>query len=237
MSRVVVVPQPPLLVPRLTVRASPEVAELRDACRRAVALLAEVSGEWLALGTDSEITGELPPTTRGTFAGFGVDVPVSFGPAAASCPEETLPLPALVGGWLREQAGANGMRMWLLDEAGTAERAREVGSELAEAADTDRTALLVLADGPREFGAYGREGDPARATALLRAGLSGPDPHSLEQLGEPVATRSGVRGGAALRALAGLLASDGGRWEAELLYSAAPFGVGYHVAVWSRSGR
>jgi hypothetical protein len=44
-----------------------------------------------------------------------------------------------------------------------------------------------------------------------------------------------VEGRPALQGMAGAAESEGGVWSAELLHSGTPFGVTYHVAVWSRS--
>lgn len=217
-------------------RSGPETEELRAACLHAVSALAEVSADWLAIGTDRRVNGELPPTSTGSFVGFGVDVAVSLREGAIRGDgADELPLPALVAGWLRERAGAAGVRMRLLDEDASPGAARRVGTGLADLAGGEPTGLLVLADGPRRFGDYEREGDPDRAAELLRGGLAVPGSGELDELDVESAERSGVVGRAALQALSGLVGSDDAAWRGELLHSATPFGVGYHVAVWTRA--
>lgn len=230
------VPQPPLLVPELTVRSRPETEELRAACLRAVSALAEVSGDWLAIGTDRRVSGELSPESTGTFAGFGVDVAVSLRAGASrGCGDDELPLAALVAGWLRGVAGADSVRMRLLDEEASPAVAGQVGAGLSNSAGGEPAGLLVLADGPRRFGDYEREGDPEGVAELIRDGLAVPGSGKLDALDAGSAERSGVVGRAALWSLAGLVESDDAAWSGELLHSATPFGVGYHVAVWTRA--
>ncbi|WP_092520186.1 hypothetical protein [Actinopolyspora saharensis] len=235
-SRVAVLPQPPLLVPELTVRSRPEAAELRAACLRAASALTEVSADWLALGTDRRVSGELSPRSAGSFAGFGVDVAVSLQDGAGrGGADEELPLPALIAGWLRERAGAAGVRMRLLDEDTSPAAARQVGVGLSNRSGDEPSGLLVLADGPRRFGEHEREGTPESAAELLRDGLAVPGSGKLDELDVDSARRSGVVGRAALQALSGLVGADDAAWRGELIHSAAPFGVGYHVAVWTRA--
>ncbi|WP_245560489.1 hypothetical protein [Actinopolyspora halophila] len=217
-------------------RSRPETEELRAACLQAVSALAEVSADWLAIGTDRRVNGELSPASTGSFAGFGVDVAVSLRDGASrDCGVDELPLSALVAGWLRERAGAGSVRMRLLDEETSPAVARRVGAGLSNPSWGEPTGLLVLADGPRRFGDYEREGDPDWATELLSGGLAVPGSGKLDELDADSAERSGVVGRAALQALSGVVGSDDVAWRGELLHSATPFGVGYHVAVWTRA--
>lgn len=70
-TRVAVVPYPPLLVPDLTVRAGAETEYLRNSCLRAVSSLTEIAAEWVAVGADRSGPAELAPETTGTFAEIG----------------------------------------------------------------------------------------------------------------------------------------------------------------------
>ncbi|QUH01283.1 hypothetical protein HUO13_11120 [Saccharopolyspora erythraea] len=234
-TRVAVVPYPPLLIPELTVRSGAETGQLRGACLRAVSSLTEVAAEWVAVGVDRFGPAVLGPATTGSFSSFGVDVPVSLsaGRPAACGADPLLPLPALVTGWLRAQAGAAQATAHLLAPDLEAERCREYGRELA--AGPEPVGLLVLADGTNCRTERSPNPPDERAEPvdeLLRTALAEADAGRLLELDATVAAQVGVEGRAALHALAG--AAEGGRWRGKLLYSDVPFGVTYHVAVWSR---
>ncbi|MFD4250967.1 class III extradiol dioxygenase subunit B-like domain-containing protein [Amycolatopsis thermoflava] len=221
----VVVPQPPLLVPALSPGSNAELEALRAACRAAVGRLAAVTREWVAVAAgDHERVIE--PDTSGSFRGYGADVPVSLSAAPASPAE--LPLPALVAGWLREQAGADSVRVHLVD--GDPAECERLGKLLANG---DRTGLLVLGDGSNRHGPKSPGSEDERAPAFDEAvarALATADTAALRALDPGLAAELGAGGRAPWQVLAGA----GDDWRAELLYSAAPFGVGYHVAVWER---
>ncbi|WP_433872041.1 hypothetical protein [Saccharopolyspora sp. CA-218241] len=178
----------------------------------------------------------LPPASAGTFAGYGVDVRVSLGEPAAPDPE--LPLPGLIAGWLRERAGASSVAAHLLEPAAPADRCARWGADLDRSTGSAPTGLLVLADGtdcrdersPRPVDDRAAPLDERIGTALAEA-----DAAALRDL-DPALAELGVRGRAALQTMPGVVAASGARWHAEPLHSAAPFGIGYHVAVWSRLG-
>ncbi|HET6501331.1 MAG TPA: class III extradiol dioxygenase subunit B-like domain-containing protein [Amycolatopsis sp.] len=229
-SHVAVVPHPPLLVPELSPGSA---GPLRAACRAAVSRLGD---RWLAVGASDEDTF-IEPESAGSFRGYGVDVSVRLSSdrvpvrSGAGGPPPELPLPALVAGWLREQAGAASVRVRLLaadTEPGECER---VGKEIAE---SDETGLLILGDGSHRHGprSPGSEDDraPGFDEGVARA-LETADVAALLALDSRLADELGAGGRVPWQVLAGL----GSGWRAELLYSAAPFGVGYHVAVWERA--
>jgi hypothetical protein len=242
-----VVPQPPLLVAELTGAAAAETAELRAACRDVARRLAAAGGHWIAVGA-APVPSRHAPATRGTFAGFGVDVRVALagpttpdgrreatGPrAAAHRPDPELPLPVLVAGWLRAQAGpaADHVRIdaHVLAAGTDPATARRAGEELA-AADGD-AALLVLGDGaathtaraPGAFDDRAAEYDRAVAAALAAgdaAALAALDP----ALDAPLL----VAGRVPWQVLAGAVPHPS---ASRLVYSASPYGVAYHVALW-----
>ncbi|CRZ14905.1 putative alanine rich protein [Mycolicibacterium neworleansense] len=99
LSAIAIVPATPVLVPELVGAAAAEVAGLREAVITAAGSLPP---RWLAVGVGprDEVYG---PDCAGTFAGYGVDVPVALGPAGVGEPVE-LPLCVLVTGWIRGQA-------------------------------------------------------------------------------------------------------------------------------------
>lgn len=235
-TRIAVVPYPPLLVPELTVRTGPETGQLRSACLRAVSSLTDTAREWVVVAADRYGPRVLGPDTVGTFAGYGVDVAVSLGAAAHSTPDPQLPLPALVTGWLREQAGAERATVHVLGTGTAPNQCRELGASLAPG--DDPTGLLVLADGTNCRDARSPYPPDDRAEGVdeqIRAALADADPARLLELDPDLCAQTGVEGRAALQALAGA-AQAAGRWDGELLYSATPFGVTYHVAIWARPG-
>ena len=220
-SRVAVVPHPPLLVPELSPGSA---GPLREACLAAVSRLGD---RWLAVGGhDEDLTIE--PQSAGSFGGYGVDVPVSL--SRDRIGPSDLPLPALVAGWLRERAGAASVRVRLIERRTEPADCARLGKQLA---DADETGLLVLADGSNRHGPRAPGSEDGRAPGFDRAvaeALANADAEALLALDPRLAEDLGAGGRAPWQALAGL----GPGWRAELLYSAAPFGVGYHVAVWER---
>lgn len=149
-----------------------------------------------------------------------------------------LPLPALVAGWLRTQAGAAQVRVRLVEPNLPTADCRRVGAALAhDLAGPDPVGLLVLGDGSN------RHTDRAPAAPDDRAGpfddgvhaaLAAADPDALLALDADLAAELNAVGRAAWQVLAGAVLATGGRWTAESLYSDHPFGVAYHVAVWNR---
>ena len=235
-----VVPHPPLLVPELAGAAARETAELRTACRDVAARLAAAGEHWIAVGAapGAAPATHHPPGTCGTFAGFGADVRVALaGPATPHAarraePDRELPLPVLVAGWLRGQAGAAGdavrIDAHVLPTGTPPAQARRVGEELAGRGGV----LLVLGDGaathtPRAPGAFDERAagfDRAVADALAAgdaAVLAGLDPGLSDALL--------VGGRVPWQVLAGAVPRPS---AARLLHSSAPYGVAYHVAVW-----
>ena len=92
---------------------------------------------------------------------------------------------------------------------------------------------LVVGDGTakRTLKAPGHLDERAAGfDAALVEALAAGDPAALEALDPDLAEQLWVQGMPALRSLAGL----GGRWQAEVTYADAPYGVGYAVAVWRR---
>lgn len=236
LTRIAVVPYPPLLVPELTVRAGPETEQLRGACLRAVSSLTDSARTWVALGVDRYGPRRITPDAVGTFSGYGVDVTVSLGGGEGiSRPDPLLPLPALVAGWLRARAGAEAVTVDLLATEETRQESRDHGAR--RALSETSVGLLVLTDGARAGGGSARSArdDAAQVDERIRRALEAADTGSLLDLPPDRCARAGLRGRAALQALAGAAETEGKVWTGRLLYSEAPYGVGYHVAVWSRT--
>ncbi|MER7116896.1 hypothetical protein ABT332_20650 [Saccharomonospora azurea] len=227
----VVVPSPPLLVPALVPGAVERSAAVRDATLTAVRALAQVSRRWVAVGVASG-RHTVHPSTRGSFRGFGVDVPVALSGTADGA-ETTLPLPALLAGWLRDQAGAESVRVELVSAHADVADCVALGERLAGA---DEAALLVLGDGSTRHPTAPPGWPDPRAEAFdatVGAALAEADAEALLAIDPALAADLQAEGRPAWQVLAGLARSSGD-WGGELLYSDAPFGVAYHVATWDR---
>ncbi|CAL9589641.1 hypothetical protein SUDANB95_05169 [Actinosynnema sp. ALI-1.44] len=225
-SRVAVVPHPPLLVPELVGGAVAETQAVRAACLAAARDLAAHDLDWTAVAADP--TGpRVLENVAGSFLGFGVDVPVSLS-AEPSSVEPAMPLPALVAGWLREHAGARSVRVHLVPPDLPTADCVALGAELGASGNR---ALLVLGDGSHRHGeqAVGRPDDRAGPfDDDVREALVHADAEALKALDPGVADELGAAGRAAWQVLAGVP----GPWRCTRSEFSAPFGVGYHVAVW-----
>lgn len=234
-ARAVVLPHPPLLVPELVPGSVESTAAVRSACLTAAGELATVADRWFAIAA-----GPYPRTVaadaRGSFAGYGVDVAVSLSHAADSAEPAALPLPALIAGWLREQAGAASVRVSLLSADADAPELADAATGLAELDRAEEpVGLLVLGDGSNRHGARAPGGLDERAPDFddaVAAALGTADVAALLELDPALSRELGAGGWAPWQVLAAFAGT--GRWSARMLYSGAPFGVGYHVAVWER---
>jgi hypothetical protein len=267
---VALVPHPPLLVPELVGCAVAETAQLRGACESAAGRLAAGASRWIAIAADEAGPARVPPSATGTFAGYGVDVPVTLAPDRrpnAGCPRAPatvlaptlaptlapafaptvaptlaprfvpprMPLPMLVAGWLRGRVGGRATVAGELlapstPAADCAARGRELVDGLSEP-----VGLLVLGDGASRHAAPGAGRVDERAAPFdeaVRHALAAADIATLLGMDQRLAEELGVTGRPAWQVLAGAVDRTAARWRAELLYSAAPYGVGYHVAVW-----
>ena len=234
-SAVAFCPQAPVLVPVLAPGTDAELAELRAACRLAIRRLAAPDRHLVVLGAGSGGRDVFHgPDARGSFAGLGLDLEVSWGSDGPGPTE--LPPSLTVGAWLvRDALGAN---------SGAVGMAIDGVPHLEERWDDrfgDDVALLVLGDGTgrRTVKAPGYLDERAAdydetVAAALRSG----DPDALVALdavlgaellaaGVPVWRRAGEVLGDALRR------DPGPGWRGELLHESDPFGVGYLVALWT----
>lgn len=224
-SRLVVVPHPPLLVPELVSGAVADTEPVRSACLAAARELASHSPDWIAVGVDPS-GPRLVEDVTGTFRGFGADVRVSLSPDATPTPDPDLPLPVLVAAWLRHQTGARSVRVHLVPPDLPTADCVALGAQL-----TGSPALLVLGDGSHRHGehAVGRPDDRAEPfDEDVRKALATADTTALRALDPTLAAELGARGRAAWQVAAGVP----NPWRCTRSTFLAPFGVGYHVAVW-----
>ena len=229
------VPSPPLLVPELNGLAASETEDLRKAVLEVGRSLSGAA-EWIVVGAEP-VERTVPSTACGTFLGFGVDVPVRLGPDAAGEPDPELPLTALVAGWIRDRT-APGTRVTTHVVAADADGSHcaNLGRDLRAGLDGDDRpqALLVVADGaatltPKAPGAYDPRSEEVEAA--LAAALATGDPDAVAALDPALCSEIGLAGRAAWQVLAAAF-TDRPR-SATVTYSAAPYGVGYHVGIWT----
>jgi hypothetical protein len=233
---VAVVPHPPILVPEVAAGAAGETAPLRNACLVAARALAQRCPRWVAVAAvdPAAVMGAV-----GSFAGYGADVQVALDPQVLPAERVELPLPLLVAAWLRDQVGAAHVTVAVspVSPVSSTAQCRRMGTELAQRLRREGgpVGLLVLGDGAathtlRAPGYLDRraEGlDAAVATALAAA-----NPSALLDLDATLASELLVAGREAWQVAAAAAEVLAPAWRGELLYSAAPYGVAYHVAVW-----
>ncbi|MEI6251712.1 MAG: hypothetical protein WCP30_02800 [Mycobacteriaceae bacterium] len=229
LAAIALTPSAPVLVPELAGAAAGEVADFSAAARAAAATLPQ---RWVAIGV-GPADQVFEPDTRGTFAGYGVDLPVALS-AQASPRISALPLCALLAGWLRGQANPQAVlqvRVYPGDLDADAALAR--GRQLRAAIDaaSDPVGVLVVADGAHTLTQSAPGGyDPASEAvqAELDHALANGDAAALTQLAD------GIVGRVAYQVLAGLAPRPAAAVE---LARGAPYGVGYFVGTWDPGTR
>nr|WP_234901425.1 hypothetical protein [Mycolicibacterium fluoranthenivorans] len=227
MAAIAVIPSAPVLVPELAGAAAAELADMRTAVLAAASAL---PSRWIVVGTGRD-TGLIGPGDAGTFAGYGVDLPVRLSPDATG-PVTELPLCALIAGWVRGQVAAQAcaeVRVYRddLDTPAALTAGRELRVTIDQAGDD--IGVLVVADGVHTLTPWapgGYDPDSPAAQQALDDALAAGDTAALARLD------AGVLGRAAYQVLAGL----GTPSHAEELYRGAPYGVGYFVGVWTPAG-
>lgn len=225
LSAIAIVPAAPVLVPELMGAAADETAPLRDA---ALAAAAELPRRWVSIGSGGA-DAAFGPDRSGTFAGYGVDVPVALGPVTGITPDE-LPLSVLIAAWLRGQIHPEAtVDAHVYAATTTAGAAAGHGRRLRDEIDAtaEQVGVLVVADGantlaPAAPGGY--RPDSVAVQHALDDALASGDSAALTTLPASIAGR------VAHQVLAGL-AGPAPR-SARELYRGAPYGVGYFVGVW-----
>jgi hypothetical protein len=227
-----VCPHPPLLLPGVDPGEGDDGADLRAACLAAVSALLQAAPELLVLVGGSPQLGPFAPDAAGSLAPYGVDLRVGDGPGAA-----TLPLSLTVGRWLVDSAAPDVPSVFFgvaPDEASG--RCAGLGAGLADRAV--RVAFLVLGDGSARRSLKGPGYLDERAEpfdAMVERAMVGADADALLGLDAGLADELLVAGRAPWQVLAGAVRASGGTWQGQVTYAAAPFGVNYLVATWSRA--
>ncbi|WP_187687809.1 hypothetical protein [Nocardia wallacei] len=242
----VLIPSPPVLVPELcggrpvgdAGHVAAQVPRLRAEVLAAGRALAEFARRWTVVGTGAA-DAVVEPDAAGTFVGFGADVRVGLSEAALSgAADPELPLPALIGGWLRGEVARDAVaEARIVDARADPRYCAEAGAKLRrelDASPEDR-GVLVVADGAATLSTRApgyldprAEGVQERIDRALAAG----DRSALAALDDRLCAELDVSGRAAFQVLAGLFDVDDTAPCVESRYRAAPFGVGYQVSVW-----
>ncbi|MGV9860347.1 hypothetical protein ACWDTD_17085 [Gordonia sp. NPDC003425] len=255
LASVVFVPSAPLLVPELAGPAALDTVPVRTATLHAGDGLAAAASRWIAIGAADPSSvptfgssvptfGSSVPTfgssvpASGTFARFGVDVPVTLAarPRGDTDDGGRLPLSMLVAGWLRERSGARSVRPVIVDPDASPPACIALGERLArEVDDADEPiGVLVVADGatalsPTAPGGGRRETAVDLQQRIVDAIGTG-DVSALGDLSTVECRTEGAAGRAAWQVSAGLVGDRA--MDVRLLFADAPFGVGYVVASW-----
>lgn len=229
LAAIAVLPHPPLLVPELSGDGALETEALRVAVRDVAKALAAVAPQWIAVGADPGGRRTVAPGTRGTFAGYGRDVPVAL-PGSGSADEGAgLPLPLLIAGWAAAGTGVASVRGELIAPDAPTSDCLELGRTLA----AEDAGLLVLGDGSAMHTAKAPGGFDERAEAfdaVVATALDAPDPDALAGLDPVAGADLWAAGRAPWQVMAG--AATGQDWAAAHRHTSMPYGVAYHVALW-----
>ena len=224
LSRAVLCPSPPLLARDLTGRAD-VLPELRAACAAAVERLLAARTDLVAVIGPGDATATWNPASQPDLREY-----------ADSAPGGTpgLPLAVGLGAMLLDEAGYEGPReLHAIGAAATADECLALGATLADAAP--RVGLLVVGDGSarRSVSAPGHlderaEPFDARVEQAFRDG----DMAALAAVDPRLARELMASGRAVWQVLAGAAGASAQAAEpGEILYSGAPFGVSYLVAL------
>lgn len=215
-------PSPPLLIPAVAAGAAAELDDLRAACATVIGRLLDTAPDEIVVVGTGPGTGWFRPGATGGLAGYGVPVTATL-PGADPAGGPPLPLALTIGAWLLAGAGVPCSAVSVGPGADPAELAAGLG----------RAALLVVGDGSarRSEAAPGyvdprAAGFDAAVGTALRTGAAA----TLRDL-DPGLGADLLAAGVPAWRVAGHAAT--GPYEAELLYDAAPYGVGYFVAAWT----
>ena len=228
------VPGAPVLVPELSGPALSEVAPVRAAAFDVCGRLAEMCSRWVLVGAGDP---RRETSSRGTLAGFGVDVAVEFVPSEEPA-DAGMPTTVLIGGWLRAETTPHvALTVEIVDPTAPASSCLRQGSELRSrlSSASEPVGLLVVADGATtltEKSPGGHKRGAIEFQRVIDGALAEADHNTISRLDESLCTEFGVEGRAAWQLASGAFAGEA--LTSEIRYAGAPFGVGYTVAWWSR---
>ncbi len=217
-----VCPHPPLLVPEVASGAASDLDDLRAACLVAIDKLS-TADRLVVVGT-GPTAGRYDADAAGSFVPYGAQIQVGDGPP-------TLPLSLAVGAWLLNQSKVAALpRTYQAITADTLPAdCLALGKELADS--NDQVGLLVMGDGSARRSEHSPVHLHPRAELFdntVAAALHLADTTTLAALDPALAAELHAAGRAPWQVLAATTGLTG-----ELLYHAAPYGVGYFVASWT----
>ena len=228
-----VCPHPPLLVPGVASGATPETDDLRASASAALQRLVAVGSDLIVVVGAAPQVGPYDPQACGSLAPYGFDLQVGRGTGEAS-----LPLSLTLGLWLLDCQAPDVPRL-LFGVAPNTEPSRCAALGAALADRVPRVAMLVMGDGSARRSVKGPGHLDLRAEpfdAEVERAMAGADHGALLRLDSLLADELLVAGRASWQVLAGAARTENGTdvWKGSVAYAAAPFGVSYLVAFWSR---
>jgi hypothetical protein len=220
------------LVPEIAAGAAAETADLRTAALDAVRALVQAEPDAVVVVGTGPAEGTARPGETGTLAGFGLDVTIALGDGPAPS-EPRLPLSLTLGAWLLREVGyTGGAHGRVVSAASPPDDLAALGERMA--AWPGRTAMLVMGDGTACLSEKAPGYLDPRAAAFdaeVASALADADADALLALDPTLSAELLAAGRPVWQVLAG--AARGRNWLGTLRYSAAPYGVAYHVASWS----
>jgi hypothetical protein len=247
-----VVPGPPALVPELMGSAAGELDDLRDACDQAID---DVLSRLVPVSTSAQLVvvgagppGEFDAAGPVSFASFGRDVTVP--PLAADHDgQRELPTPIMVARYLAsrdvsahpEHAALWNAARWVTTSGPDA---KALGERLG--GPDARVGLILMADGAACHGPKAPRAQDARAEPydeMVCAALASGQPAQLGQVDQGLGDELGATGAALWPVLVAAAGTAGTElppenpYIAEVLWTGAPYGVGWTVASWRRPCR
>jgi hypothetical protein len=221
LTGVAFVPHPPALVPSLGSGEPGEIGLVRAAGAQAItSLFAGAPDLLVLLGRDTS-TRRFPRDVSGSLRPFGADNRYSLGHGGPN----RLPLSLTIGAYLIDRTKADVVAYGVADDP--------LPPDLSDLIDEWRVGLLVLGDGSarRSTSAPGYLDPRAEPfDAEVAQALSRGDRSALATLDVELGDELLAVGPRVWRAAASVMT---GSFDTELLYDAAPFGVGYFVANWT----
>ena len=225
-------PHPPLLIPAVASGAAAELDPLREACRTAIVRVRGADSRRLVLLGSGDTSALHSPLARGSLSGYGVSLDVHLGSPACGGALE-LPLSLTIGAWLVGHAlgpatAATGLSV------GSDFASSRAAVELLALAESEPVGLVVMGDGSARRSTQAPGYLDLRAEpfdAGVEAALGTGDGDELASLDEQLGAELLASGVPVWRAAGAVLA--GARYDAEVLYADAPYGVAYFVAAWA----
>ena len=251
---VAIVPGPPAFVAELMGSAAHELDELRHA---ADSVVSRAVSDCVAASADSSFSasdsaqlvivgpgqpGEFNAVGPVSFASFGRDVvvPALVEGGQGTTDSRLLPTPLMVARHLASRdvaAHPDHADLWASARWVTTNstEARALGESLGK--DAAHIALIMVADGATCHGPKAPRAEDSRAPAYEDAvcvALASGQPDRLAQIDDNLGRELGATGPQIWPVL---IAAADGDWVGELVWSGAPYGVGWAVAAWRRESR